>query len=138
MKKLFAAAVVTASATFAAPVFAQDMPTFTEEEVATATAAIEELALEDDTYRDLWCGAAFVAFNKYLESTGDTAGATDAANMSNVLFARVETALAPQALTQDQLQTIGSNASIMVMGEMGAGGDVTYSQEECTTAAQAE
>jgi hypothetical protein len=45
MKKLFAAAVVTASATFAAPVFAQDMPTFTEEEVATATAAIEELAM---------------------------------------------------------------------------------------------
>src|SRR5690242_6771151 len=103
MKKLVAAAVVAAFA--AAPAVAQDMPTFTAEEVAAATAAIEELALEDETYRDLWCGAAFVAFNKYLESQGDTAGAAAATEMSNALFARVETALAPQAYTQEQLQT---------------------------------
>ncbi len=136
MKKLFAAAVATAF--LAAPVVAQDMPTFTEEQIAAAQAAIEELALGDEAYRDLWCGAAFVAFSKYLEQQGDTAGASSATEMSNTLFARVETGLASHNYTQEQLQTIGANASIVVISELGAGTDVTYSQEECTAAGQAK
>lgn len=134
MNKLLAAAVV--STALVAPAMAQ-MPTFTEEQVTTAAAAIAELQLDELTYLDLWCGAAFVAFAKYLEDQGDAPGATAATEQSNLLFARVETKLAPEAYTQEQLQGIGRDASIVAMTQLQAG-EEEFTQEACTAAAQAQ
>ncbi len=138
MKMLLAAAVVAASATLASHAMAQTQESYTAEEIAAATAAIEELALEDDAYRDLWCGAAFIALNEYLTTAGDTAGATAANQSADVLFARVEPLLSSQGLTSEQLGQIGASARIVAVSEITSGGEVSYSQEECTTAAQAQ
>jgi hypothetical protein len=136
MRKLLAAAFVATA--IASPVLAQDMPTFTDEEVATATAAIEGLGLTAETYQELWCGAAFLAFSRYLEEQGNAEGAAEATTMSHGLFARVETTLAPQNLTQEQLQGIGRDASIVALTQLGTGENVEFTQEECTATAQAQ
>ena len=139
MKKLIAAAVCAATA--ATPAAAQDfqVPTFTPEEVATASAAIEELGLDDDTYRDLWCGAAFIFITNFHKSQGNTDAATAAEANGMTLFARVETVLLPQALSTQQLNDIGANASIVAISQMGGdGSEPAYTEEECTAAAQAE
>jgi hypothetical protein len=141
MKKLFAAAVCAATAAAAAPATAQDfqIPSFTAEEVAAASAAIDELGLDDDTYRDLWCGAAFIFITNFHKSQGDTEAATAAEANGMTLFARVETLLLPQALSTEQLNAIGSNASIVAISQMGGdGSEPAYTEEECTAAVQAE
>jgi hypothetical protein len=141
MRMLFAAAVCAATAAAVTPVAAQGFqpPTFTPEEVAAASAAIDELGLDDDTYRDLWCGAAFIFITNFHKSQGDTEAATAAEANGMTLFARVETVLLPQALSTEQLNDIGANASIVAISQMGAdGGEPTYTEEECTAAAQAQ
>jgi hypothetical protein len=139
--KMLVAAAVCAATVGAVPAAAQDFqpPTFTPEEVATATAAIDELQLDDDTYRDLWCGAAFIFITNFHKSQGDTDAATAAEANGMTLFARVETVLLPQALSTEQLNQIGANASIVAISQMGGdGSEPAYTEEECTTAAQAQ
>jgi hypothetical protein len=139
MKLILAAAALTVATIL--PVAAQDfqVPTFTPEEVEAASAAIDELGLDDDTYRDLWCGAAFIFITNFHKSQGDTEAATAAEANGMTLFARVETVLLPQALSTEQLNSIGANASIVAISQMGAdGGEPTYSEEDCTAAAQAQ
>ena len=141
MKKLIAAAVCAATAAALTPAMGQDfqVPTFTAEQVATAAAAIDELGLDDTTYRDLWCGAAFIFITNFHKSQGDTDAASAAEANGMTLFARVETTLLPQALTTQQLNDVGANASIVAISQMGAdGGEPAYTEEECTAAAQAQ
>jgi hypothetical protein len=141
MKKLLAAAVCAATAAAASSAVAQGFqpPTFTPEEVATATAAIDELGLDDDTYKDLWCGAAFIFITNFHKSQGDTDAATAAEANGMTLFARVETVLLPEALSTEQLNSIGANASIVAISQMGGdGSEPAYTEEECTAAAQAQ
>lgn len=136
--KLLAAALLGAA--FAAPAVAQDMPSFTEAEVADATAAIEALALDETTYQQLWCGAAFLVFTNYLKGQGDTAGADAATAMGNTLFAKVETTLLPQALERAELELIGRNASIIAISQLNpeTTAQPAFTQEQCTAAAQAQ
>ena len=141
MKKLIAAAVCAATAAALTPAMGQDfqVPTFTAEQVAAAAAAIDELGLDDATYRDLWCGAAFTFITNFHKSQGDTDAASAAEANGMTLFARVETTLLPQALTTQQLNDVGANASIVAISQMGAeGGEPAYTEEECTAAAQAQ
>lgn len=135
MNKLLAAVCLAAALT--TPALAQDLPTFTEEEVATAAANIEGLALDETTYQDLWCGAAFMAFSNYLQTQGNAEGATEATGMSTLLFARVETTLAPQNYTQEQLEGVGRDASIVAITQLQAG-EEEFTQEQCGAAAQAQ
>ncbi len=140
MKKLVAAAVCAAIVA-AGPATAQDFqpPKFTPEEVAAATAAMDELNLDDDAYQDLWCGAAFIFITNFHKSQGDTDAATQAEANGMTLFARVETVLLPQALSTEKLNQIGANASIIAISQMGAdGGEPAYTEEDCTAAAQVE
>lgn len=135
MNKLFAAAAL--SLALVAPVAAQGLPTFTEEQIATATAAIAELDLDETLYQELWCGAAYVAFAQYLQSQGNADGAAAATQQSNILFQRVETKLAPMNYTQEQLEGIGHDASVVAITQLTAGNE-EFTQEACTAAVAAE
>lgn len=141
MKKLLAAAVCVATAAAVSSAAAQGFqpPTFTPEEVAAASAAIDELGLDDDTYRDLWCGAAFTFIIDFHKSQGNTDAASAAEANAAILFAKVETVLLPQALSTEQLNAIGGNSFILASSQMGMdGGEPAYTEEECTAAAQAQ
>jgi hypothetical protein len=139
MKTILAAAALTLGAILPAAAQEFQVPTFTPEEVAAASDAIDELGLDDDTYRDFWCGAAFIFITNFHKSQGATDAATAAEANGMTLFARVETALLPQGLSTEQLNEIGANSSIVAISQMGAdGGEPAYTEEDCTAAAQAQ
>lgn len=136
MKTFLAAAFLTVATIL--PAAAQDfqVPTFTPEEVAAANAAIEELALDDQSSRELWCGAAFLFISGFQKSQGDEAAAKTAETNAMTLFARVETTLLPRSLTTEELNAVGANATIVAISEMGGdASDASYSEEECTATA---
>ena len=107
MKKVVVAAVVAVAITASA--VAQDFqpPELTEQQIADAVTLIEDLELEEESYRDLWCGAAFIIISQYLRAQGDETSASEAETAALTLFTRVETALIPQNLTGEQLNAIG-------------------------------
>lgn len=117
-----------------APALGQDLPTVTVEQLATAVADIESLNLDDDTYRDLWCGGAFILYNTVLTQQNKPDEAAAAMQNGILLLNRVEANL-PAGLTPERLNEIGANGTMIALAQINSP-DEGFKKEDCEAAAK--
>ena len=135
MNKLLSA-VAVAAALFAAPTLAQDIETYTEQQVADAVAAIEYAELSDAAYQNFWCGSAFIILNQLATNQGMTAEATQATAAADVLFGKVATEMIGLGMPEPEFTALSQNFRILAISQTAPGAEADYTQEECVAAAQ--
>lgn len=136
MKKLIATLAI--AALVAAPALAQEMETYTEQQVADATAAIEAAELSDEAHLNLWCGSAFLIISQLMTSRGMTDDAAQATAMSDVLFGKAANEAIGLGVPEADFTAMAQNFRIYAISQTAPGVDPDYTQEDCTTAAQAQ
>lgn len=136
MNKLIAA--TAAMAFVAAPTLAQEMETYTEQQVADAQAAIEAAELSDDAYQNLWCGSAFLIVNQLATNQNMKAEADSAKANADVLFSKAATEAVTNGVSEADFNALAQNFRILAISQTGSGAEADYTQEECTAAAQAQ
>ena len=128
----FAAALITS------PVLAQEMETYTEEQVVEAQAAIDAAELSDDAYLNMWCGAAFVIITQLMESRGMADDAKQMVAMGDVVYQKAATELIGLGVNEADFTALSQNFRIIAIAQTGEGAEPDYTQEECTAAAQVQ
>ncbi len=134
MNKLIIAAVVAAS--FATPALAQELESYTEQQVADAQAAVEAAALTDTAYQNFWCGAAFVIINQLATNKGMTAEADQAKAAADVLYGKAATEMIAAGMPEADFTALSQNFRIVAISQTGPGAEADYTQDECVAAAQ--
>lgn len=135
MKKLVAAAA--AAAFSVVPVLAQEIKSYTEQQVADAAAAIEAAALTDTLYQNLWCGAAFVIINQLATNKGMTEQATSAMGAADVLYGKAATEAIAAGVPEADFTALSQNFRIVAISQTGPDAEADYTQEDCVAAVQA-
>lgn len=137
MKKLFAAAAAFA-ALAAGPAPAQEIETYTAQQVADAAAAIEYAELSDAAHQNFWCGSAFLIINQLATNQGMTAEATQATAAADILFGKAATEMIGLGMPEPEFTALSQNFRIVAISQTGPNAEADYTQEECIAAAQAQ
>lgn len=135
MKTLIA--VAATAAFLAAPALAQEMETYTEQQVADAQAAIEAAELTDGAYQNFWCGSAFLIINQLATNAGMTDDAASAQAAADALFGKAATEMIAAGMPEAEFTALSQNFRIVAISQTGAGAEADYTQEDCVAAAQA-
>ena len=135
MKTLIAVAAVAAF--FAAPAMAQDVESYTEQQVADAYTAIEAAALSDEAYLHFWCGNAFIIINQLMTNRGMTDDAAQALAAADVLIGKAATEMIGLGVPEADFNALSQNFRIIAIAQTEPGAEVDYQQEDCVAAAQA-
>ena len=134
MKKLIAATAV--SMFVALPVLAQDIESYTEQQVADAYTAIEAAALSDEAYLHFWCGNAFIIINQLMTNRGMTDDAAKALASADVLITKAATEMIGLGVPEADFNALSQNFRIIAIAQTGEGAEPDYTQEDCMAAAQ--
>jgi hypothetical protein len=135
MKTLIALAA--AAAFVAAPALAQEMESYTEQQVADAAAAIEAAELTDEAYQHFWCGSAFLIISQLMETRGMAAESEQAKASADVLVGKAATEMIALGMPEPEFTAMFQNFRVIAISQTGAGAEADYTQEDCTAAAQA-
>jgi hypothetical protein len=135
MKPLFS--VAAAAAFFAAPALAQEIESYTEQQVVDAQAAIDAAELTDAAYQNFWCGSAFLIINQLLTSRGMAAEAEEAKVATDVLVGKAATEMIAAGMPEPEFTALFQNFRVVAISQTGPGAEPDYTQEDCVAAAQA-
>ena len=128
----FAAALITS------PALAQEMETYTPEQVTEAQTAIGAAELSDEAYLNLWCGAAFVIINQLMQARGMTDEGAQMVAMGDVVYQKAATELIGLGVNEADFTALSQNFRIVAIAQTAEGAEADYTQEECTAAAQVQ
>lgn len=133
----YAVSLLIATA-LAAPALAQGLPTITESELATATAAVEAAGLDDETYRQLWCGGTFSLMGYMQSMNADTAGATTSNAARDRLYEKAATALLTSGTSEDAFTAIGESVYAIAVYQTAHSGEKSpdFTLDQCRAAAE--
>lgn len=136
MNKLIVAAVLAAS--LSAPALAQELETYTEQDVANATAAIEAAAISDTLYQNFWCGTSFLIINQLATNQGMTGDAASAMAAADVLIGKAATEAVAAGIPEADFNNLGTAFRIVAISQTGPDAEADYTLDECVAAAQAQ
>jgi hypothetical protein len=130
-------AIAAVAAFAASPAFAQEMESYTEQQVADAAAAIETAALSDDASLNFWCGNAFIILNQVATNKGMTDDAASALAAADVLIGKAATEMIGLGVPEADFNALSQNFRIVAISQTAPGAEPDYAMEDCVAAAQA-